>query len=73
MGFRTDHDLYWRSCDGRNTFPVRVERLRRLVKEANALGIDARFEGKFGPDSIDRCCATLLESYRGWESSVERR
>ncbi|MFI5349830.1 MAG: B12-binding domain-containing radical SAM protein [Elusimicrobiota bacterium] len=35
------HHLYWRSEDGRNTYPVRLERYKRFRKACIELGIDA--------------------------------
>ena len=35
------HHLYWRSDDGQNTYPVRLERYKRFRKTCIELGIDA--------------------------------
>jgi len=34
-------DPYWRTRDGKNTFPVRLDRLRRLMEAANESGVGA--------------------------------
>ncbi|MFI5348029.1 MAG: B12-binding domain-containing radical SAM protein [Elusimicrobiota bacterium] len=63
------HDCFWESKDGSNTFPIRVERLRRLYREAQACGVVVSFDGVRSDApaaNIDLRCAALLERHRAW-------
>ena len=67
-----DHDIepmsnawYWRSKDGLNTFPVRIERIRRLARVAADCGIDACFLNYPGP-LIEQACDESLGLYANW-------
>ncbi|MFI5348589.1 MAG: B12-binding domain-containing radical SAM protein [Elusimicrobiota bacterium] len=59
-----DHHLFWTGSSGSNSFPVRIERLRRVIRTASDLGIPARLEGKFDAAETASRCGTLLEAYR---------
>ncbi|MFI5361378.1 MAG: B12-binding domain-containing radical SAM protein [Elusimicrobiota bacterium] len=53
----------WRTKDGSNTLPVRIERVRRLARAACELGIEALFENRAN-GRIDARCDEMLERYR---------
>lgn len=63
----TDNVLYWRTRDGRNTFPARVARLRRLFAAAAASGVRVDFEGRVSAASMEPYFERFLERYRHWE------
>jgi pyruvate carboxylase len=64
-----DDVLYWRTRDGRNTFPARVERLRRLFDTAASCGVRVDFEGRVSAVSMASYFDSFLERYRHWEES----
>ncbi|MFI5348593.1 MAG: B12-binding domain-containing radical SAM protein, partial [Elusimicrobiota bacterium] len=57
---------YWRTRDGTNTFPIRVDRMRRLVKTARSSGISVSAEALDSSDRIDAECDQLLADYERW-------
>jgi hypothetical protein len=60
----TDNILYWRTRDGCNTFPIRVERLRRLFETAASCGVRIDFEGRVDAASMASYFDRFLEGYR---------
>ena len=58
----TNH-WFWETKDGLNTFPIRIERVRRLARAAVALGILTVFQNGANGE-IESRCDELLESYR---------
>jgi hypothetical protein len=65
----TEHTTFWRTCDGTNTLPERLERLQRFMDVARAHGIDAQFEAKVSADAMPEFCAKILTQYQSWEKT----
>ncbi|MDX6768431.1 MAG: radical SAM protein [Elusimicrobiota bacterium] len=63
----TRQATYWRTRDGRNTFPVRVDRFRRLVKTALEQGVQVYWEG-LAPERFDARLDAMLEKYERGEA-----
>lgn len=59
-----EHKLFWRTPDGRNDFPARLERLRRFLEVCEDRGIEAHFEGGIPASSMEDTLAELLSAYR---------
>ena len=56
--------LYWSTRDGKNTFPVRVERLRRLIAAAGDCGVRVAFEARVAPEAMETHYDGFLRRYR---------
>jgi hypothetical protein len=69
----TDHPVFWRTKDGSNTLPVRLDRIKRVMDAALESGID--ISGLYNQAANPRAFleaqnAALLEDYRRWEKPV---
>lgn len=56
-------DLFWSSRDGRNTFPVRLERLGRTLTLAAELGVKASYQGRLAAKDFPAYRERLLALY----------
>ena len=59
-----DSDLFWKTRDGRNTFPVRLERLRRTMETAAAHGVKTAYQGKTSLADLPAYEERLMRLYR---------
>ena len=61
-----DHAIFWRTKDESNTYPLRLNRLRRLFETAQKHGCNIRLEGKLDADQLDRFMSRMLGKYEDW-------
>ncbi|HVC08564.1 MAG TPA: radical SAM protein [Elusimicrobiota bacterium] len=60
------HDLFWNTKDGKNTFPVRLKRMRRTFEAAAEAGIYAGCWGISSLSEWERCEQELMGRYESW-------
>ncbi|HRY28513.1 MAG TPA: radical SAM protein [Elusimicrobiota bacterium] len=65
----TAHNLYWDSLDGKNTYPVRLDRYARFRRTCRELGLDA-YKGLDGALELDRL-ANLAHYYQYRDRRLE--
>lgn len=65
---RENHQLYWRTRDGSNTFLTRLERLGRLFDRAAECSVPVLFEGRISVEETRGHMENLEREYREWAS-----
>ena len=65
----TTHVLYWKTRNGRNTYPIRLERLRSLFKACGESSVKIYFEGGADSSDMERVQDSLLSNYHRWLQS----
>jgi hypothetical protein len=63
------HNIFWESKDGSNTFPVRIERIKRIFRTAAANGVPVGIYSRSDESSLEYYCGLLLASYYLWRQS----
>jgi hypothetical protein len=58
-----DSDLFWRTRDGQNTFPVRLGRLRRLMESATTRGVRISYQGALELPALAEYEARVMRLY----------
>ncbi len=67
-----DDIWFWRTRDGSNDFPLRVQRMRQTVRVCRAHGVSFGLDGRTNTMTLDEAEVYLdrrLEQYSQWEAS----